>query len=120
MTDFLEWGASWLSEMTDEHVSFTVTCSWKIDGVETSETLLASVVDEAGNLIRSGINVRVENTIFLFNRVEVEEKEIPLEPGLRIEWGDALYELVKLGSKTKTYNDTYRNKVAVATKHVLN
>lgn len=120
MTDFLEWGASWLTEMSNEHVSFTVTCSWKDDCREVSETLLANVSDEAGNLIRSGINVRVENTIFLFNRSEVEEKGIPLEPGLRIIWGSAEYELVKLGSKTKVFNDTYRNKVAVATKHVSN
>lgn len=120
MTDFLEWGASWLSEMSDEHASFTVTCSWRNNHEDVSETLLANVVDEAGNLIRTAINARVENTMFMFNRSEVEEKGIPLQPGLQIQWGDAQYELVMLGSKTKTYNDTYRNKVVVATKHVFN
>ena len=118
MTDFLDWGASWLTEMTDEHVSFTVTCSWSVDGVETSNTLRANVVDEAGNLVKAAVNVRLENTMFLFNRSEVEEKAIPLLPGLRITWGSTLYELVKMGSKTNTYNDTYRNKVLVATKYV--
>ncbi len=120
MTDFLDWGASWLTEMSNEHASFTVTCSWTDDGVEKSETLLTNVTDEAGNVIRADVNVRVENSIFLFNRTEVESKSIPLVPGLRINWNGTLYELVKLGSRTKAYNDTYRNKVMVAAKHVDN
>ena len=118
MTDFLAWGASWLTEMSNEHASFEVTCSWTINGTEVSETLIANVVDEAGNTIRAATNARVENTFFMFNDAEIQSKNVPLILGLRITWGTALYEVVKLGSKTYFYNDTYRHKVVVPTKHV--
>lgn len=118
MTDQLDWGASWLNEMTNEHASFEVTCSWTNGDMDVSETLLASVVDEEGNIIRQDTKVQVEHTRFMFNTSDVQEKGIPLKRGLRIQWGSTLYEVVILGSKSYWYNDTYRQKVVVVTKHV--
>ena len=118
MPDFLAWGASWLTEMSNEHASIEVVCSWTVDRTEVSETIIANVVDEAGNMIRAATNARVENTFFMFNQSDIDSLNIPLLSGLRIQWGPALYEVVKVGSRTYFYNDTYRNKVVVPTKHV--
>lgn len=118
MPDFLAWGASWLTEMSNEHASIEVVCSWTVDRTEVSETIIANVVDEAGNMIRAATNARVENTFFMFNQSDIDSLNIPLLSGLRIQWGPALYEVVKVGNRTYFYNDTYRNKVVVPTKHV--
>jgi hypothetical protein len=121
MTDFLAWGASWLTEMSNEHASIEVVCSWTADRTEVSETVdHVNVVDEAGNMIRAATNARVENTYFMFNQSDIDSLNIPLISGLRIQWGEALYEVVKVGNRTYFYNDTYRNKVVVPTKHVKN
>ena len=120
MTDFLSWGASWLGEMSDEHASFLVECSWTDGASDETETLRASVVDEEGTIIRADVKARVENTRFMFNTDEVSEKNVPLMRGLRINWDGALYEVVIQGSRSYWYNDTYRQKVVVVTKHVPN
>jgi hypothetical protein len=120
MTDFLSWGASWLTEMSNEHASFPVTCSWTVNGSLVSKTINASMVDEEGNVIRADVKARVENTLFMFNTADIEGNVIPLQRGLRIQWDDSVYEVVILGSKSYFYNDVYKQKVVVATKHVLN
>jgi hypothetical protein len=52
--------------------------------------------------------------------LNIDSLNITLISGLRIQWGEALYEVVKVGNRTYFYNDTYRNKVVVPTKHVKN
>ena len=120
MTDFLAWGADWLTDMSDEHASFEVTCSWRINDEIVSETLVANVVDEEGNMIRGDVKARLENTFFMFNYDEVQTKEVPLGRGLAIEWDDSIYEVVFQGRKAYFFNDAYKRKVVVSTKHVSN
>ncbi len=120
MTDQLEWGASWLSEMSNEHATFVVACSWTDSGSDVTQTLTASVVDENGLVIRNDVKVRTENTHFMFNTDEVNAKAVPLVRGLKIDWGGHIYEVVIQGSRSYWFNDAYRRKIVVGTKHVSN
>lgn len=118
MSDMLEWGADWITGMVREHVSQTVTVTWTVSDVEYSETLSASLVDEAGRVLRNEVKSKVENTYFLFETSEVEEKAVPLFRGLRINWNSNLYEIVTVGSSLVSFNDAHKRGTVVATKHV--
>lgn len=120
MTDFLAWGADFLNEMSDEHASFEVEISWTDNSVSMSETIIANVVDEEGNMVRGDVKARIENTRFMFNNADVIEHAIPLKRGVRITWDDSIYEIVIQGNKSYFFNDAYKRKVVVVTKHVLN
>lgn len=122
MTDQLAWGADWLNEISNEHASFEVTVSWRNNDEIVSRTLTANVVDEEGNIIRGTgeIKAQVDHTKFMFNTVEVFEKSIPLGRGLRVEWDGYIYELVLQGRHSYFYNDAYKRKIVVITKHVSN
>lgn len=116
--DYLEWGADWITDMSQTYASQEVTVTWNVSDVEMSETLTVSIVDEAGRVLRNEIKGKVENTYFLLKTAEVEAKSVPLFRGLRINWNGDLYEIVVVGSSTVSFNDAYRRGTVVATKHV--
>lgn len=118
MTSFLTWGADWLNEMSDEHTSVSVVCSWRDNNAIWSKTVLADLVDEEGHIIRSDVKARIENTQFMFNTSAITENAIPLMRGLRITWEGSVYEVVLQGGKSFFYNDAFMRKVVVVTKHV--
>lgn len=118
MSDMLEWGADWITDMVREHASQDAIVTWTVSDVEYSETLKVSLVDEAGRVLRNEIKSKVENTYFLFETSEVQEKAVPLFRGLRINWNSNLYEIVVVGSSNVSFNDAYKRGTVVATKHV--
>lgn len=116
---YLTWGADWLNEMSTEHTSVPVVCSWT-DNELVSKAVLADLVDEEGNIIRGDVKARVEHTRFMFNKSVIDDNAIPLRRGLRITWEGSVYEVILQGGKSFFYNDAFMRKVVVVTKHVSN
>lgn len=112
--DMLEWGADWLSDWSKDHASFPV---YLVSG-NTRAQINATLVDEAGRVIPQEVKTKTEFTRFMFNTGELASTGIAIRRGLRIEWGDNIYEVALNGSQLFTYNDAYKKQTVVDTKHV--
>lgn len=119
MTDFLDWGAEWLSIQAKEHASQEVVLKWTVNGVITTATLQASLVDEEGRIIRGPVKAVTENTYFMFTTADLEGTEIPLERGVQILWNSNEYDIVIGRNRMATANDTHQYTTVIAAKHVL-
>jgi hypothetical protein len=119
MTDYLDWGASWLSEQAKEHASQEVVLKWTVNGVVTTATLQASLVDEEGRIIRGPVKAVTENTYFMFTTADLEGTQIPLERGVQILWNSNEYDIVIGRNRMATANDTHQYTTVIAAKHVL-
>lgn len=119
MTDFLDWGANHLSVIAKQDCSQEVVLSWKVNGVLTSVTLQASLVDEEGRVIRGPVKAVTENTFFMFTTADLEANQIPLERGVQILWNSNSYDVVIGKNRMATANDTHQYTTVIAAKHVL-
>lgn len=117
MTNFLKWGAEWLSEMTKVSTDEPVEIGYHETGFKSSS---ASFVDESGRLVPGPVAVRTEHTKFLFESSELARLGIAIKRGLLIKWNSNYYEVVQDGNKWWNYNDTFKRKIVIATKHVTN
>lgn len=120
MTDFLEWGADFLLEMSETHTRQDVTLTWTVSGQPVTLQTTASLVDEDGRLIRTEIKEKIENTFFLFSTSDLLEGSVPLRRGIKVSWGDQSFVTVVQGNKCYYYNDTHQRTTVLITKHVPN
>lgn len=109
MFNMLKWGADWLSTM-DQWTTETVT----VNGTE----ILAVIADTEGRLLPGKVPTFSQHTVFLFESTEVASKGIVFRRGTYIVWNDSHYELVAENNRFWSYNDAFKRKIVVKTKHV--
>ena len=118
--DYLEWGADWITDQSQQFASQDVTVSWTESGITRTELMKASLVDEDGRVIRGQVRAAIEYTYFMFVNQDLINKDVPLERGAFIEWDSKQYEVVIGKNKNVSANDTHQRTIVVGTKHVLN
>ena len=112
--DILNWGATWLTNMTGLHTQ--QDCTVTTDGVAIP--IPASLVDEEGRLIPATVGLATEHTSFLFEVAQVASLGVTFKRGSLISWGDNSYQVVQKGNKWWNYNDVYKKQMVVVAKHV--
>lgn len=110
----LAWGAEWLSEISKTSAVQTV----QVTTGNVTATLDATLCDEAGRLLPGQTGVKTEHTKFLFETADVANAGITFIRGTTIVWNDSTYKVVADGNRFWTYNDAFKRKIAVSTKHV--
>lgn len=110
----LKRGADWLSKITELHTDDDVLVGY----VGDLKPCTASLVDEAGRLLPGQSNTRTEHTRFLFESSKFATLGFQIKRGLLIVWAGHYYEVVQENNKWWTYNDTFKRKIVITTKHV--
>lgn len=112
--DMLEWGASWLTQMTGLHLQQDVVVT--TDGVAVP--IAASLVDESGRLLPGTVNVATEHTKFVFEAAVVASLGINFKRGTLITFGNENYQIVMEANRWWHYNDVFKKQIVIAAKHV--